>query len=262
VKAPEGFVEVTGLGAHGFARPAAREWVQAALTRWGSLARAAEHAPHALELRGRGVVHAVTGPDGGRWVVRRYHRGGMVAPVLGQRYLRRGQARPLREALASEAARARGIPSPEVLAGIVYAAGVFYRADLVTRYVPDSQDLAALLFGGGGKDDADEAEPPLRAEALRGAGELVVRLARAGIRHPDLNAKNFLVTPGDGPRPTLTVLDLDRALVEAPGSVDPGRMGARLERSLRKLERASNRYLGEVEWRALAQGLDAGGGDP
>jgi 3-deoxy-D-manno-octulosonic acid kinase len=177
--------------------------------------------------------------------------------VLGERFLRRGPPRPLREALASEAARARGIPTPRVLAGIVYPAGLFYRADLVTRFVPDSRDLAAILFGEGRADAEEAAEPPLRADALRAAGELVVWLASAGIRHPDLNAKNFLVTPGEGGRPAVEVLDLDRATVAASGSVDPGRMGARLERSLRKFERRRDRFLGEVEWRALAQGLDA-----
>jgi len=251
---PDGFREVRSVGASGFARPEAVAWITSALTRWGSLARAGAHADDTLELRGRGAVHAVPAPHGGRWVIRRYHRGGWIASLLGERYLRQGTPRPVLETRASQAARGRGVPTPRIVAGVVYPAGLFYRADLVSEYVPDSLDLAELLFGSD-DGDPDATDTALRAACLEGAGRLAVRLAAAGVRHRDLNAKNVLVQLGDG-APRMLALDLDRATVHRRGSVDAGNMGARLERSLRKFERRTDRFLREQEWQALARGMD------
>ncbi len=251
---PDGFREVRAVGARGFARAEAVEWITSALTRWGSLARAGAHADDALELHGRSTVHAVPAPDGGRWVIRRYRRGGWIASLLDDRYLRQGTPRPLLETRASQVARGRGVATPKIIAGVVYPGGLFYRADLVSEYVPDSLDLAEMLFGG---DDGrpDGTDPALRAACLEGAGQLAVRLAAAGVRHRDFNAKNVLVQLGDE-APRMLALDLDRATVHRRGSVDAGGMGARLERSLRKFERRTDRFLREQEWQALARGLD------
>ena len=134
MRIPPGFEAVSGVSARGFARPEAVAWVEQALGRWGTLHRASRHESDVIEFTGRGTVRAVPAPDGeGRWVVRRYRRGGMLAPLLGDRYLRRGEPRPLRETRASEAARRSGIATPPVIAGVIYPAGAWYRADLVTR---------------------------------------------------------------------------------------------------------------------------------
>lgn len=254
MRVPEGFVAVSGVGARGFARPEAADWVRATLSRWGTLTRASRHEPDALAFTGRGTVRAVPAPGGdGRWVVRRYLRGGLVARLLDDRYLRRGSPRPLRETRASEAARARGIPTPAVMAGVIYPSGAWYRADLVTRYVPDSIDLADFLFRRGRPGSALSADH--RAEALRQAGRLARALADAGIYHPDLNARNFLVVEGGS---ELQVLDLDRGrAVSGPIPLAP--MAARLTRSLRKFETTTGVALGEGAWAAFrdATGDDA-----
>lgn len=250
---PDGFVAVRGVGARGFARPEAAAWVEATLSRWGTLARAARHADDAVSLQGRGVVRAIPAPreaGGGRWVVRRYLRGGWMAPVLHDRYVRRGLSRPEREARASDAARARGIPTPRVVAGIVYPAGpAFYRADLVTRFVTPSVDLADLLFRDRLPGSPDPPTAAQRAAALAAAGRLAREMARAGLFHRDLNAKNFLVVPGEDGLDA-RVLDLDRArAVSGPVPLAP--MAARLTRSLRKFETTTGVALGEEAWAAF-----------
>lgn len=251
---PDGFVPVGGVAADGFARPEAAETVRQELVRWGSLARAGAHAADTLRLEGRGTVYAVPAPEGGRWVIRRYRRGGWMAPLLGDRYLRRGPGRPLVETRASEAARARGIATPRVVAGVVYPSRAFYRADLVTEWIPDARDLASLLFPVDGAPGDPSRHDPVAL--LAGAGSLTVRLARAGIRHRDLNAKNVLVAPaGAGPEARFVVLDLDRASVHAPGSLDVRPMGARLERSLRKFERRTGHQVPDDAWNALTSAL-------
>jgi hypothetical protein len=79
-------------------------------------------------------------------VVRHYQRGGAVGPILGDRYLSLGRYRPLCETVASLEARERGISTPAVVAGIVYPAGIFYRADLVTEEIPNAVAVAGPLW--------------------------------------------------------------------------------------------------------------------
>jgi tRNA A-37 threonylcarbamoyl transferase component Bud32 len=259
MNAPDGYVEVRAVGGRGFALPAAAAWVEQTLGRWGTLARASVHDPSAIELQGRGVVRAVPAPGGtpgGRWVIRRYLRGGWAAPILHDRYLRRGPSRPLTEARASNAARERGIPTPQVQAGVTYRAGLlWYRADLVTTFVPNSVDLAELLF----HDRMPTSGPPptdaQRVVAISLAGRLARRLAGAGIYHPDLNAKNFLIV-NEGPEMKAHVLDLDRARIVA-GAAPLAPMAARLTRSLRKFETATGAALGEEAWGAFRDTIGA-----
>jgi 3-deoxy-D-manno-octulosonic acid kinase len=178
-----------------------------------------------------------------------------MAPLLGDQYLRRGAPRPLVETQASEAARSRGVATPRIVAGVSYATGLLYRADLVSEWIPGTGDLAAGLFPIDAPR-ASLAAAPTRRLALAAAGAMVVRLAAAGIRHRDLNAKNLLVRPDEaGGAPELWVLDLDRATVHEPGSVPSAGMGARLARSLRKFERHTGHSLDPDEWRAFSRAL-------
>jgi 3-deoxy-D-manno-octulosonic acid kinase len=223
---------------------ALRGWLE----RHGSLMAAAEADPSAARLAGRGRVARVRGPapwEHEEWVVRHYHRGGAVARFLGDRYVRIGTPRSFREYRLLEALRVRGVPAPEPLGATVHRGGPFYRGDLVTRWVPDSVDLATLLF------DPETPTVPAAAAvgveglaAMRAAGRLVRLLHERGVSHPDLNLKNILLAPSD-PEPRALVLDLDRARLY-PGGV-PGRkrrrMIGRFWRSARKWERRTGRLL-------------------
>lgn len=252
MKLPPGVQEVRAANVEAFAAPDVEAWVRAALERGERLHDAATREACAL-LHGRGPVPVVS-TSRGRWVVRRYHRGGQVARLLSDRYVRFGYARPVREAQASSELRRRGIPTPPVVAGAVYPAGPFYRADLVTEFVPGAVDLARLLF-------EEEHTPVERIEVLIGVGRLLARTAAAGIEHLDLNAKNVLLeTLPAGAIPLL--LDLDHCLVLPPGErADPMRMVARLARSLRKHEDGTRRPLADEERLALSDAAQLRSGD-
>lgn len=250
---PEGYESIHATGVEAFAVASAREWLEKVLRGGETLHGWAAGLEGREALSGRGVVYSVpaptTGPDGrDRWAVRHYRRGGAIAALLVDRYLALGEPRPCREVEAAALLRERGIPTPAVVAGAIYGTGLWYRADLVTELVPDSADLAHVVFTSG-----DTA-----AEALRAAGELVARMGRAGVEHVDLNAKNILLTSGNkGPR--AYVVDLDRCRVEASGTTaGAAPMRRRLERSLRKFESATGRVLSPGEWAALRHGVEAG----
>jgi 3-deoxy-D-manno-octulosonic acid kinase len=233
------------------------DWLEGTLTAGGTVhAWAATH-PQLRELAGRGRVYSVPAPargpdDRDRWVVRHYLRGGAVARFLTDRYVAVGRPRPMVEACASVEARARGIPTPAAVAGAVYFAGPFYRADLVTEEIPDAADLARVLFGPQPTPIEDEA-------ALAASGRLVRSLERAGLLHPDLNAKN-IVLRGERASPRAHLVDLDRCCARTLGIPAPAfPMRRRLERSLRKFEVRTGRKLSAEAWVALRSGYEGGG---
>ncbi len=255
MKPPAGVEALEFPAGSAWLRPELRDWAARVLSTGGTLFGAARSAPGAARLEGRGPAFAID-VAGVRCVVRHYRRGGAVARFLGDRYLRLGPPRPFLELQASEAARGRGVPTPSALAASVHRAGAFYRGDFVSELVPGSRDLADVLFGGPGTDPPGS---PRRTGALEAAGSLVAVLGRVGVRHPDLNAKNILLS-GDPTAPSPHLIDLDGCRVLPVGSeADASRMLARLERSLGKWERLAGRALGPGEWEALRRAASGGG---
>jgi 3-deoxy-D-manno-octulosonic acid kinase len=250
VALPTGYAEERERGAQVVALPSVMSRVCSAVREGGTLYDWAASLQGARAFTGRGAAYAVE-TGAGTWVVRHYRRGGAVARLLGDRYARLGEARPLRELTASAAARSRGVPTPEVLAAVIYPAGAFYRADLATAYVPDSADLAETTLGPAREDG------PGRLQAWWAAGSLLRTAFDAGIEHADLNLRNILITrTADGVGALL--LDLDRAIVH-PGPVSAATRAAllrRLHRSRRKLERALGRATPDAELAALDAALE------
>lgn len=210
----------------------------------GSLHAFAAAHPEAVALEGRRTAFSV--PAGsGRWVIRHYWRGGAIARWLGDRYLRAGRTRPMRELSASLAARARGIPTPRIVAAVVYHGAAFYRADLATEHVPGAEDLAMTLFGAQQRTAAE------REAACSAAAALIRKMGERGVIHRDLNLKNILIqwTAG-GPKTYL--LDLDRCRVARRAT--PARaadLRRRLGRSVGKWEATTGRRLAASERKAL-----------
>lgn len=239
IQLPEQYTCTRRDGVLVLATAAARDFALEALAGVGSLFRFAASHAEASRLEGRGPVYAIPAA-GGRWVVRHSRRGGAIARWLDDRYLAVGVPRPVAELLTSDAARRRGVDTPEIQAVLVYSTGAFYRADIATAHIPDSTDLAGVLFG-------DEAAIEVRTEACEAAGRLIRDMTERGIVHADLNVKNILLSRASRP-PRPYVLDLDRCQVVARVS---GRqrdaMLRRFWRSVRKWEARTARSLTAAE---------------
>lgn len=250
IRIPEGFRELHLKEGWGWVRPEVEGWFRNSLSESGSLYGAARKAvadsgTPGPELQGRAPVFVVP-LDGATVAVRHYLRGGSVASLLGDRYLRLGTPRPIIETLASEKLHALGIPTSRVLAAAVYPRGPWYRGDLVTEFIPGAVDLGSFLFGEG----SDRCEEQTRIGALREAISLMDRLADAGLVHPDLNVKNFLVEV-EGDTSGIRLLDLDRCGPRG-GADDLLRkiMIARFRRSLSRWEERTGKRLSQAEWGA------------
>jgi len=190
---------------------------------------------------GRGTVAFVRdGPR--RWVMRHYHRGGLVARLLDDRYLWTGadRTRAFREWRLLHELRAADLPVPAPVAARYERSGPFYRADLITEELPTRRTLAGAL-----------AAAPLAAERWREVGECIGRLHARGVHHADLNAHNLLL----GDDGTVYVLDFDRGRIRPRGAWEPAVL-ERLQRSLRKVTAGlpPGRF-DEATWQALLLGL-------
>lgn len=221
---PPGYVRERIGRAHVVALAPAMQALRGIL-RTSTLHEYAERHPEARALPGRGIAYAVPLPgDDTRVVVRHSRHGGALAVVTGDLFLFPRAARELEITLRLTAL---GVPTPEIVAYVLYPAGMFRRADVATREVERARDLAAALM------DRPESGP--RKLLIEAAAKLAAQLTRAGARHPDLNLKNILLAPGPTSRLRAWVLDVDRVVFGRPG--DPRITEAnlaRLERSARK----------------------------
>ena len=167
----------------------------------------------------------------GSVVYRECRRGGAVR-WLGSLYLG-FRPRPFREYWTMLTARRLGLPVPEPIAGIVtpVVPGA-YRGAILTLEVEGAVPLWEHLRAG-----ADDDPIGRLAAALR-------RIHDAGLRHPDLNLGNVLVTAAG----EIVFVDLDRASIRPGGLGDRDRARAlgRIRRSARKLDPAGA-VLGDAD---------------
>ncbi len=239
------------------ARPNARPALLSWLEEEGTLIDAAAAHPEAETLHGRGRVFSVPAPVGrGKWVVRHYRRGGAMARLLGDRYLRLGTPRPVREFLLGRALDELDIPTPAHVGVAVYPQGPWYRGDLVTERVPNSIDLAAVLFPDAAARPCGDRPIIEPAGAMAATGRLIRLLHDRGMVHPDLHLKNIVLT---GHPPRALVVDLDKARIRSRvNDRSRRRMLDRFWRSARKWEGRAGSKLADGLRRAFERGYDEG----
>lgn len=193
---------------------------------------------------GRGTIAFIDAGER-RWVLRHYRRGGLVAKLLGDRYLWAGAdaTRAFREWRLLRRLRAAGLPVPAPVAARYERVGLFYRADLVTEELPTRRTVAEALQSA-----------PLDPAAWQAVGACVGRLHAQGVHHADLNAHNLLL----GANGAVYVLDFDRGRIR-PRGVWVQAVLERLQRSLRKVTAGlpSDRF-DDAAWQALLQGHEGG----
>lgn len=177
------------------------------------------HAAVVGEAPGRGTSLFVQA-GAQQWVLRHYHRGGLIGRINRTHYLWTGleRTRAFRELRLTAELHARGLPVPTPVAACVWRSHMSYQAALITRRLPGTQALAECLAG------ADAA-------LLERVGASVARFHAAGLDHVDLNARNLLVD-GEG---QVWLIDFDRCRLRRPGTWQAANL-ERLARSLAKFD--------------------------
>lgn len=237
-----GYARVKVPGARGLVIESCKDTLAAILSSETLHAFAARQ-PDARTFKGRATAYGIDlGPGCGRVVVRHAMRGGLIGQLTGSD-LFLPPTRGLRELVNSIRLKLAGIPTPEVVAFLSYPAGMmFRRSDVATREIPDSHDLAVVL-----REITDEHRPA----CLEATGKLLALLARGGAHHPDLNARNVLISWGDEGAHA-HILDVDRIRFHVGGDPMVSRANfARLERSLKKLRERENLAISDDEIAAI-----------
>jgi 3-deoxy-D-manno-octulosonic acid kinase len=198
---------------------------------------------------GRGATLFIDGPARAgapsQWVLRHYHRGGLVGRILDDQFLFPGleRTRSFREWRLLAWMHARGLPVPRPVAAHVRQRGLIYTADLVTVLIPGVEPLSTRLGRG-----------PLPAAGWARVGALVRRFHDAGVWHADLTAHNLQVAATG----ELWLLDFDRGRrrPDAPGWRQQNL--ARLHRSFAKISADGRVAFGRDEWQAVEAGYRDG----
>jgi 3-deoxy-D-manno-octulosonic acid kinase len=131
--------------------------------------------------------------------------------------------------------RALDLPVPQPLAARIVRYGWLYRSDIITRFLPETRPLSALL-----KDEQDAAVD------WASIGKMLARFHREGVCHPDLTAHNILLDA----RRTPFLVDFDNCRFRPPGAWRDAGI-RRLQRSLRKVALESGTRFDHSGWDAL-----------
>jgi len=232
---PQGFVSRRLPSGTGWFRPLLEKPIRSLWKKNGLSLRLSEivrRSSGSQRHAGRASVYSGPIPGAGTLVVRPCVHGGWWGRVAGDLYF--GPSRVRREILAADRLHRMKIPTPQVEAVLFYPAGPFVRIEVATRKIPESHDLVQWL--------ASRPGPAERHRIFSAARKLLAQLHRQGIRHPDLNARNILLS-GSGPS-TAWLLDVDAVQFENASSttVDTANRN-RLLRALLKRAR-----LGDLGW--------------
>jgi tRNA A-37 threonylcarbamoyl transferase component Bud32 len=189
-----------------------------------------------------------------RLLVRRFSHGGLLRWLTGARF--RDPRRPFRELALSEALRARGIRTPEVVAARARPAPLFgWHLELVSRRMDDVVDLAQVLV----ELQAGRLARRAVARLLRELGSFLRRMHDAGLCHADLQPANLIVNRSalQGAEVELGALDLDRSeLARELGEARRGRNLARLLRHVRRRQAQGRRALTRTDFMRVLRGYE------
>ncbi len=179
-----------------------------------------------------------------RGALRHYRRGGMVARLLGDRYLFTSESatRPFSEFQLTWQLYSRGLPVAAPVAARYVRAGNFYTADLITARVMGSESLAERL-----------TREPLPLSIWVAVGRCIRRFHEVGVCHADLNAHNILLVNGE----LVYLIDFDRGRLRGPGLWRDSNL-VRLRRSFEKVTDVlpSGRFT-DTDWQSLLAGYRA-----
>jgi len=179
---------------------------------------------------GRGPHRLLPARDWGTKVrVRPGRRGGLLGPLLGDRY---ASPEPcLREHALVVALAAEALPVPTPVFAAAWRSGWGWRCAVATVEREGAVDLAGWLDGGPSAQE--------RRAAARAVGRTLKRLHDAGVTHGDLQLRNLLLEPDSAAgAPDCLAIDFDRAR-RGPSLRPAARMREwiRLERSFHRTGR-------------------------
>ena len=194
---------------------------------------------------GRGSVWFIADTEK-QWVLKHYLRGGLFGNLLTDRYLFTGfdRSRMIREFDMLCAMRSHALPVPKPIAALATRSGpLFYRGALITERLVNSASLASLMSLGQTPDDM-----------WFEVGSIIGKFHHANVFHHDLNVTNLLLNDGNW-----YLIDFDKCRFATGESASNWRQDnlRRLQRSIRKVDQASDQIQFEKRWRVFTEGYES-----
>ncbi|MBJ7538873.1 3-deoxy-D-manno-octulosonic acid kinase [Marinomonas transparens] len=190
---------------------------------------------------GRGEVWFINSQFG-RFVMRRYRRGGLIAKLNKRHFLFTGlkQTRPWLELSLLEHMRSLDLPVPRPIGGIYTREKGFYQAELLTETIDKAQDLFELIkAGNSGQLNWQEI------------GQVIKKFHDKGIYHSDLNCHNIMIDHAN----KVWVIDFDKC---EQRTKNEKWMQANIDRFKRSLDKESTLHsqfnVSDAQWRAFLEG--------
>lgn len=180
--------------------------------------------------------------EGRAMVLRHYYRGGLIAKLSRDRFLRVPllHSRAMQEYALLLQMGAHGLPVPRPCAARMVRSGLTYRADMLIELIPGSRDLATIL----------SQTRSLNAEEWQRVGAAIAHMHAENIYHSDLNCHNILLDDAG----KVWLIDFDKCASRTPGPWQQQNL-ERLLRSLRKEQRKMAQFhWTDADWAALLQG--------
>jgi 3-deoxy-D-manno-octulosonic acid kinase len=200
------------------------------------------------EARGRGTTHFFRSDDR-HFVLRHYHRGGVVARVSRDQYFWRSEAatRPFAEWQLTYHLHQAGLPVPTPVGARYRRSGVAYTGDIITERLTNTESLAHWLRAR-----------PLPILNWIAIGRCIRGFHDLGVCHADLNTHNVMIG-ADG---MVHLIDFDRGSLRRPGLWCDSNL-VRLRRSLEKIAYGLPReHFSEADWYGLLDGYRQSAGYP
>lgn len=176
-----------------------------------------------------------------RLVLKQYLRGGLIAPLLGDRYfgLNPEHSRAFREFRLLHQLQALKLPAPVPVAASAERSGLFFRAALITLEIPHAQTLADALM-----------QSAVDGSVWQDVGRCIRQFHDHDVYHADLNARNILLSEN-----RIYLIDFDKGAFRYLGESWKASNLARLKRSLLKFKSHNPIfYFDENNWKQLLQG--------
>lgn len=192
------------------------------------------------EAPGRGTTMFVRHADD-ELALRHYQRGGGVGRLIQDSYWFSGltATRPWREWHMLMAMHNQGLPVCVPVAARIIRGRCRYRADLMTRRIPDARAWLDCM-----------QDAALNADAWVALGKRLRHFHNAGVYHHDLNVRNILRNSSG----QIFLIDFDKSRFRKPGGWQRANL-ARLLRSIRKVsQQLPARSFSEENWGQLMQG--------
>jgi len=171
------------------------------------------------------------------YVLRHYHRGGLIGKILSDQYLYTGceQSRAWQEFKLLQHMQTLNLACPTPIAVMLNISGLYYQADIISAKVPNAQDLHHILL-----------EKSLTTDIWRKIGQTIAKFHNHQIYHHDLNIHNIMLDA----KYRAWLIDFDKCGIKQGNKWKKSNM-ARLKRSFEKEKRICNIHWQKADWQTL-----------